>query len=47
MEIQTNLLQLSILMAKKDRYFVKRFLVENENKEEIFISETLKSLNLK
>jgi len=24
---------------EKDKYFVKRFLVENENKEEIFISE--------
>lgn len=27
----------------KDRYFVKRFLVENENKEEVFISEHPKS----
>lgn len=27
----------------KERYFVKRFLVENENKEEIFISENEKS----
>ncbi|MQP24059.1 DNA gyrase/topoisomerase IV subunit A [Flavobacterium sp. LMO8] len=27
----------------KDRYFVKRFLVENENKEEIFITEHEKS----
>ena len=27
----------------KERYFVKRFLVENENKEEIFISEHEKS----
>jgi topoisomerase-4 subunit A len=29
--------------GEKDRYFVKRFLVENENKEEIFISEHEKS----
>jgi topoisomerase IV subunit A len=27
----------------KDKYFLKRFLVENENKEEIFISESEKS----
>lgn len=29
--------------GEKDRYFVKRFLIENENKEEIFISEHEKS----
>ncbi len=29
--------------GEKDRYFVKRFLVENENKEEIFITEHEKS----
>ena len=29
--------------GEKERYFVKRFLVENENKEEIFISEHEKS----
>lgn len=29
--------------GEKERYFVKRFLVENENKEEIFISEHDKS----
>jgi len=29
--------------GEKERYFVKRFLVENENKEEIFISEHNKS----
>jgi topoisomerase-4 subunit A len=29
--------------GEKERYFVKRFLVENENKEEIFISEHAKS----
>lgn len=29
--------------GEKDRYYVKRFLVENENKEEIFISEHDKS----
>lgn len=29
--------------GEKDRYFVKRFLIENENKEEIFISEHDKS----
>ena len=29
--------------GEKDRYYVKRFLVENENKEEIFISEHEKS----
>ncbi len=29
--------------GEKDRYFVKRFLIENENKEEIFISEHQKS----
>ncbi len=29
--------------GEKDRYFVKRFLVENENKEEIFITENPKS----
>jgi topoisomerase-4 subunit A len=29
--------------GEKDRYYVKRFLVENENKEEIFISENEKS----
>lgn len=29
--------------GEKDRYFVKRFLIENENKEEIFISEHGKS----
>ncbi|NBL65661.1 DNA gyrase/topoisomerase IV subunit A [Flavobacterium sp. NST-5] len=29
--------------GEKDRYFVKRFLVENENKEEIFITEHAKS----
>ena len=29
--------------GEKDRYYVKRFLVENENKEEIFISEHAKS----
>ena len=29
--------------GEKDRYFVKRFLVENENKEETFISEHEKS----
>ncbi len=29
--------------GEKERYFVKRFLIENENKEEIFISEHEKS----
>jgi len=29
--------------GEKERYFVKRFLVENENKEEIFITEHEKS----
>jgi len=29
--------------GEKERYFVKRFLIENENKEEIFISEHQKS----
>jgi topoisomerase-4 subunit A len=29
--------------GEKDRYFVKRFLIENENKEEIFITEHEKS----
>ncbi|MFC4740683.1 DNA gyrase/topoisomerase IV subunit A [Flavobacterium ponti] len=29
--------------GEKERYYVKRFLVENENKEEIFISEHAKS----
>ena len=29
--------------GEKDRYFVKRFLIENENKEEVFISEHEKS----
>jgi topoisomerase-4 subunit A len=29
--------------GEKERYFVKRFLVENENKEEIFITEHDKS----
>jgi topoisomerase-4 subunit A len=29
--------------GEKERYFIKRFLVENENKEEIFISEHEKS----
>lgn len=29
--------------GEKDRYYVKRFLIENENKEEIFISEHEKS----
>jgi topoisomerase-4 subunit A len=29
--------------GEKERYFVKRFLIENENKEEIFISEHSKS----
>jgi len=29
--------------GEKEKYFVKRFLVENENKEEIFISESEKS----
>ncbi|MCF8273188.1 MAG: DNA gyrase/topoisomerase IV subunit A [Flavobacteriaceae bacterium] len=29
--------------GEKERYFVKRFLIENENKEEIFISEHPKS----
>ncbi|WP_438965230.1 DNA gyrase/topoisomerase IV subunit A [Flavobacterium sp.] len=29
--------------GEKDRYYVKRFLVENENKEEVFISEHDKS----
>jgi topoisomerase-4 subunit A len=29
--------------GEKDRYYVKRFLIENENKEEIFISEHDKS----
>jgi topoisomerase IV subunit A len=29
--------------GEKERYFVKRFLVENENKEEVFISEHEKS----
>ena len=29
--------------GEKERYFVKRFLVENENKEELFISEHEKS----
>ena len=29
--------------GEKDRYFIKRFLVENENKEEIFITEHEKS----
>lgn len=29
--------------GEKDRYFVKRFLVENENKEEVFISDHEKS----
>src|SRR5690554_2643148 len=29
--------------GEKDRYYVKRFLIENENKEEIFISEHPKS----
>ena len=29
--------------GEKERYYVKRFLVENENKEEIFISEHEKS----
>jgi topoisomerase-4 subunit A len=29
--------------GEKDRYYVKRFLIENENKEEIFISENEKS----
>jgi topoisomerase-4 subunit A len=29
--------------GEKDRYFVKRFLVENENKEELFITEHEKS----
>jgi len=29
--------------GEKDRFFVKRFLIENENKEEVFISEHQKS----
>jgi topoisomerase-4 subunit A len=29
--------------GEKERYFIKRFLVENENKEEIFITEHEKS----
>jgi topoisomerase IV subunit A len=29
--------------GEKDRYYVKRFLIENENKEEVFISEHAKS----
>jgi len=29
--------------GEKERYFVKRFLIENENKEEVFISEHQKS----
>jgi len=29
--------------GEKDRYYVKRFLIENENKEELFISEHPKS----
>ncbi|MBC8769963.1 DNA gyrase/topoisomerase IV subunit A [Arenibacter sp. BSSL-BM3] len=29
--------------GEKDRYYVKRFLIENENKEELFISEHSKS----
>ncbi|RIA09810.1 topoisomerase-4 subunit A [Flavobacteriaceae bacterium MAR_2010_72] len=29
--------------GEKERYFVKRFLIENENKEEVFISEHSKS----
>ena len=29
--------------GEKERYFVKRFLIENENKEEIFITEHDKS----
>ena len=29
--------------GEKERYYVKRFLIENENKEEIFISEHQKS----
>ncbi|WP_165749231.1 DNA gyrase/topoisomerase IV subunit A [Cellulophaga sp. Z1A5H] len=30
--------------GEKDRYYIKRFLVENENKEELFISEHPKSV---
>ena len=40
-----NLFLRYILMVKKEKYFAKRFLIENKNKEEV-LSQLIKGLFL-